>query len=164
MSSTSAVLPVRSAARQGPVMPVTFTRGDDGRHCVAVAAPAGRRPFRLSVQPLGRDLPHDIATAVVESAYACAEGFFNLTAHGATFRSGDRRRTGPGRGLIREHAAGLTLAEHLVHDAVNGWREGRGGLAVPLLDTALESWDALRVGADLTLEWVVLPLPRVRRG
>src|SRR4029453_14582884 len=45
----------------------------------------------------GIDLPHDLAQFVVEATLSLEEGFWNLVANGATFKSIGCRRTKPGR-------------------------------------------------------------------
>ena len=59
----------------------------------------------------GADLPHDLATFVIEQALGIERGFWGCVAAGATFRSLGRRRTAPGVEVIRRHRAQLDDAE-----------------------------------------------------
>ena len=89
-------------------MTVRFERTDEG-FCRVTAWARDRKPFRVSLMG-GRapdGLPHDLSSFVVEQELGIGGGFFNLTAHGATFRSHDRRRTQPGRDLVVAHRSAL---------------------------------------------------------
>ena len=83
-------------------MRVEFYRSDDGRTCGWVATPPHRRPFEGTTMAAGRDLPHDLAQFVIESALDLREGFWGLLANGASFKSvPGRRATQPGLRRVR---------------------------------------------------------------
>jgi hypothetical protein len=135
-------------------MQVAFQKVDDGRLCAWVATPAKRKPFQGTTMATGRDLPHDLAHFVVEETLGLQWGFWGLVAKGATFKSvRGRRRTQPGRELIRAHRAALNAAEHLVNAHVSAWRKGASTPAAHALDAMLARWRALPVGEDLRLDW-----------
>ena len=106
------------------------------------------------------DLPHDLAQFVVEAALGLEEGFWNLVANGATFKSLGRRLTKPGRQLIADHRAELNRAEGIVGAHVEAWRDGNPTPLGPALDAMLARWRALRVGEELVVEWPTRRLPR----
>lgn len=111
----------------------------------------------------GGDVPHDLATFVVEAALGIEHGFWGCLAEGATFRSLRRRRTEPGVEVIRRHEATLDDAERRVNDAHFGWRRGEpteSPEVAEALDRALAAWRALPEGGELVLDW---PPPRTRR-
>lgn len=114
------------------------------------------------------DLPHDLAQFVVEAALGLEEGFWNLVANGATFKSLGRRPTKPGRQLIADHRAELNQAEGIVNDHVAAWRDGNPTPLGPALDAMLARWRALQVGEELVVEWPTRRLarasPRVRNA
>lgn len=114
------------------------------------------------------DLPHDLAQFVVEATLGLEEGFWNLVANGATFKSLGRRQTKPGRQLIAAHRAELNEAEKVVNAHVAAWRDGDPTPVGPALDAMLARWRALRVGEELVVEWptwrLPRPSPRVRRA
>lgn len=105
------------------------------------------------------DLPHDLAQFVVEAALGL-EGFWNLLANGATFKSLGRHQTKPGRRLIADHRAELNEAEGIVNVHVAAWRDGDPTPVGPALDAMLARWRALRVGEELVVEWPTRRLPR----
>jgi hypothetical protein len=102
----------------------------------------------------GRDLPHDLATFVIERALRVEHGFWGCVSEGATFRSLGRRRTQPGRAVIRAHVADLNDAEALVNDAYLGRRRGAATPVEPELDEMLARWRQLREGEELVVEWL----------
>lgn len=106
------------------------------------------------------DLPHDLAQFVVELTLGLEEGFWNLVANGATFKSLGRRQTKPGRQLIAAHRAELNEAEKVVNAHVAAWRDGDPTPVGPALDAMLARWRALRVGEELVVEWPTWRLPR----
>jgi hypothetical protein len=106
------------------------------------------------------DLPHDLAQFVVEATLGLDEGFWNLVANGATFKSVRRRQTLPGRQLIADHRAELNEAEGIVNPHVAAWRDGDPTPLGPALDAMLARWRALPVGGELVLEWQMRRLPR----
>jgi hypothetical protein len=137
-------------------MQVAFYKADEGRLCGWTATPPKRRRFQGTTMASGRDLPHDLAHFVVEEALGLECGFWGLLAKGATFKSvPGRRRTQPGRHVIRAHRALLDGAEGLVNAHVNAWRAGAGTPARAALETMLARWRALPVGEELRLDWLV---------
>jgi hypothetical protein len=145
-------------------MHVAFYKVDDGRLCAWRATPARRREFQGTTMASGRDLPHDLAQLVVEAALRLRGGFWGLLASGASFASvPGRRRTRPGRALVREHRAELDVAEGLAISHVTAWREGRATPAAAALDAMLARWRALAVGTQLYVDWALPRLPRADR-
>src|SRR4030095_14106641 len=104
-------------------MRVAFYKVDDGRLGAWKAAPPRRKRFQGTTMASGRDLPHDLAQFVVEATLGLHRGFWGLLANGATFQSVvGRRRTQPGRQLIRLHREALNATEHVVNAHVAAWR------------------------------------------
>ena len=91
---------------------VRFEKGASG--CRVEAWRRTGKPFPVSTMGGATGLPHDLVTFVVERELGLSGGFFNLTAHGAIFRSSRRRFTRPGRALIAAHRADLDAAERTV--------------------------------------------------
>jgi len=135
-------------------MQVGFYKTDGGRLCGWMAAPPKRKPFQGTTMASGRDLPHDLAQFVVEKALGLDFGFWGLLAKGATFKSvPGRRRTEPGRKVIRAHAERLDTVEGLVNAHVNAWRAGALTPVRAALDAMLARWRALPADEVLPLEW-----------
>jgi hypothetical protein len=132
---------------------VVFCKEDGGRLCAWVAAPPKRRRFQGTTMASGRDLPHDLATFVVEVALGLDGGFWNLVANGATFKSIGRRQTIPGRNRIRTYRAELTDAESTVNAHVAAWRAGKPTPVGPPLTAMLARWRALGLGDQIVLVW-----------
>ena len=146
-------------------MHVTFHKVDDGRLCSWTATMPKGKPFPGTTMASGSNLPHDLAQFVVETTLDFQEGFWGLLANGATFESvAGRRRTKPGRQLIRAHHDALIATEHLVNGHLSAWRTGRSTPAGPALDAMLARWRALPAGGALHVEWTTCQLPRVKRG
>jgi hypothetical protein len=143
-------------------MRVEFFKDERGRVCGWYATPAKRRRFQGTIMAAGADLPHDLATFVVEAALGLDQGFWNLVANGATFSSIERRRTRQGRQLIRDHLEAIDAAEGVVNAEVHAWRRGEPSTAGAELDAMLARWRALPPGEFLTLEWPARRLPRPR--
>lgn len=101
----------------------------------------------------GADVPHDLATFVVELVLGLRHGFWGCVADGATFRSTGRRRTRQGRDVIAEHRDDLDAAEVVVNEQFFAWRRGEPVDAGPALDRALVAWRALADGEELSLTW-----------
>ena len=133
---------------------VRFEKGASG--CRVEALRRTGKPFPVSTMGGATGLPHDLVTFVVERELGLSGGFFNLTAHGAIFRSSRRRFTRPGRALIAVHRADLDAAERTVNTTANAWRAGR---PTPALDAAAAAWSGLAVGESIELTWRTLPLP-----
>jgi hypothetical protein len=148
-------------------MRVLFSKVDDGRLCSWRAVLPGRRPFQGSTMA-GRaartELPHDLATFVVEASLGLEGGFWNLVANGATFKSLGRRPTRPGRQLIVAHRKELDAAEGIVNAHVEAWRAGRPTPAGAALDAMLARWLALPVGEELAVDWATRSLPAAAPG
>ena len=117
------------------------------------------KPFPVSTMGGATGLPHDLVTFVVERELGLDGGFFNLTAHGAIFRSSRRRFTKPGRALIVAHRADLDEAERAVNTTAYAWRDGRPNPANAALDAAAVAWSGLAVGGSIELVWTTRPLP-----
>jgi hypothetical protein len=132
-------------------MVVTFVKA--GRTCswFALRPPRSRVPG--PTMAAGADLPHDLATFVIEQELGLAHGFWGCVADGARFRSLGRKRTPQGTAVIAAHRGELDDAERRVNDVYFAWREGRGTLADDALDAMLERWRALEDGGELVLEW-----------
>jgi hypothetical protein len=144
-------------------MKVIFSKSHDGRLCSWRAELPKHRQLQGSTMAArsGRiDLPHDLAQYVVEVTFGLEEGFWNLVANGATFKSLGRRRTKPGRQLIAAHREALNEAEKVVNDHVAAWRDGEPTPVGPALDAMLARWRALPVGEELVVEWPTRRLPR----
>ena len=145
-------------------MQVGFYKVDDGRLCAWTATCPKRRRFQGTTMASGRNLPHDLAQFVVESTLGLHHGFWGLLANGATFESVRRRRTKPGRQVIRMHHEALTATEHIVNSHVTAWRMGAPTPAGSALDAMLARWRALPVGDELCVEWTTRRLPGIRGG
>jgi len=101
----------------------------------------------------GGDVPHDLATFVIEDALGIEHGFWGCVADGATFRSLGRRRTAPGREIIRRRRDELDDAERRVNEAYLAWRRGEPTEAGAALDAALGRWRSLREYEQMELHW-----------
>jgi hypothetical protein len=135
-------------------MQVAFYKVDGGRLCAWFAKPPKRRRFQGTTMASGRDVPHDLAQFVVEATLAIQHGFWGLLAKGATFKSvPGRRRTQPGREIVRAHREELDAVEQLVNAHVTAWRKGDATPAGAALDSMLARWRALPVGEELRLDW-----------
>jgi hypothetical protein len=145
-------------------MKVMFAKSDDGRLCSWRAELPKRRRFQgstMGARAARTDLPHDLAQFVVEVTLGLEEGFWNLVANGATFKSLGRRPTRPGRQLVAGHRAELNEAEKVVNAHVEAWRDGDPTPAGPALAAMLARWRALPAGEELVVEWSTRPLPSV---
>lgn len=109
----------------------------------------------------GADLPHDIATFVIEQALGLEHGFWGCVADGATFRSLGHKPTEQGKAVIARHLAELDAAELRVNEIVSAWRRGEPTPASAALDDMLVRWRAIGEGEELVVEWVAAP-PRRR--
>ena len=74
-------------------MEVTFRKGKQGRTCGWVALRPPRTTVPGTTMAAGGDVPHDLATFVIEQALGIEHGFWGCVAAGATFRTLGRRRT-----------------------------------------------------------------------
>jgi hypothetical protein len=153
---------------------VSFWRVADGGFSVWEADRGRRRIVPGTVWKEGPwPLPHDLAGLVVEAALGLSGGFWSCVEAGATFKSLDRKRTKPGREVIRAHRAALDAAEAAVHHAITEWQAGRQTPAGPALDRFRKQWAELPGGMRLRVHWPTLesrvePLPdapaRRKRG
>jgi hypothetical protein len=143
----------------GYVMTVRFSKTADPRRCVVTAWAHDRRLFPVSGMGATERIPHDLATFVVEQRLGLAGGFFNLTAHHATFRSSGRRPTRPGRAVIAANRLELDGAERAVHAHEDAWRSGAATPVAEALTQAEQRWRRLAPGDHFELAWRRLPLP-----
>jgi hypothetical protein len=141
------------AVRAPTPMRVTFTRSDDGRVCAWTALRPPRTRVPGPAMAVGADVPHDLATFVIEEALGIEHGFWGCVAEGATFRSLGRRRTPQGRAVIDRRSDALDAAEVEVNEVFFAWRRGEPTAADDALDAALEAWRALPRGGEMVREW-----------
>lgn len=132
-------------------MTVTFRR--EGRCCVWTALRPPRTRVPGPAMAAGGDLPHDLATFVIEDALDIEFGFWGCVAAGATFRSLRRRRTPQGSAVIAAHADDLDAAERRVNEVYVAWRRGDPTPCGPDLDEMLSRWKPLSTGEELVVEW-----------
>jgi hypothetical protein len=102
---------------------------------------------------VGRDIPHDLAQYVIEAAAGYGNGFWDLVARGATFKSTGRRRTKPGRALIAEHREDLAGSEKLAGLHLHLWKARQGGPVAVALDRAFRQWQRLETDECLVFHW-----------
>ena len=100
-----------------------------------------------------KGLPHDLAQYVIEAATGYRNGFWELVAKGATFKSTGRRRTKPGRQLIAEHRRELTVAEQVAGLHMAQWKSGATSAVSVALSRALNQWNGLATGDRLVFDW-----------
>jgi hypothetical protein len=108
-------------------MKVMFSKSDGGRLCSWWAELPRRRRLQgstMAARASRTELPHDLAQFVVEASLGLEEGFWNLVANKATFKSLGRRQTKPGRQLIAAHREKLNEVERVVKAHVEAWRDG----------------------------------------
>jgi hypothetical protein len=101
----------------------------------------------------GKDIPHDLAQYVIEAAAGYHNGFWDLVAKGATFKSTGRRRTKPGRAVIADHREDLAGSEKLAGLYLQLWKAGEAGPVASALDRALTQWQRLQTGQRLVFDW-----------
>jgi hypothetical protein len=106
-----------------------------------------------AVMAAGKSIPHDLAQYVIEASAGYHNGFWDLVARGATFKSTGRRRTKPGRAVIAAHRAELAGAETLAGLHIAHWRARRASVVTENLDRALAQWNELRPGQRLLFTW-----------
>jgi hypothetical protein len=136
-------------------MQVVFVKGPGGRTCRWHALRPPRTRVPGPAMAAGKDLPHDLATFVIEQHLGIERGFWGCVAIGATFRSLPRRRTPQGRDVIRRHADQLDAAEARVGEIYRAWRDGAPTAATADLDAALAEWRALPDGGELVRTWTI---------
>lgn len=132
-------------------MVVTFRKVGRGCAWTALRPPRTRVPG--PTMAAGGDLPHDLATFVVERQLGIEHGFWGCVAAGATFRTLGRKRTPQGKAVITAHADELDAAERRVNEVYFAWRDGRSTPVDDALDTMLGRWRALEDGGELQVEW-----------
>ena len=103
----------------------------------------------------GGDVPHDLATFVIEQALGIEHGFWGCIAAGATFKTLGRKRTPQGKAVIAENLPELEAAEAQVNEIYFAWRDGRPTELDDELDGMLDRWRALDDGEELTVEWAI---------
>lgn len=143
-------------------MKVMFSKSDDGRLCTWRAELPKHRQLQgstMGIRAARTNLPHDLAQFVVEVTLGLEEGFWNLVANGATFKSLGRRQTKAGRQLIAAHRAELNEVEKVVNAQVAAWRDGDPTPVGPALEAMLARWRALPTGEELVVEWPTRRLP-----
>jgi hypothetical protein len=133
---------------------VAFFRDDEHRVTGWNALRGKRSRVPGTVMALGRgDISHDLAQYIVEAAAGVEHGFWGLLSRGATFKSTGRRRTQPGRALIRAHRDDLDASERLAGRHVADWRAGRISPVTTALASAAEQFSALQPGELLVYTW-----------
>ncbi|MER7758191.1 hypothetical protein [Streptomyces sp. NPDC097619] len=152
-------------------MDIHFRKLPDQRHEILVRARKGPE-VRLTAQPTGPTMPHDLVHAVVETALGIEDGFWGATARGATFQGFEPIETGrhrrSGLKVLRRGGDAVLAAELSVNWAYRAWcglpTEGRGVGRSPLteealarttapLDAAAARWTALPPGGTLLWRW-----------
>jgi hypothetical protein len=106
-----------------------------------------------AVMAAGKSIPHDLAQYVIEASAGYHNGFWDLVAHGATFKSTGRRRTKPGRAVIAARRDELAGAERLAGLHLALWRARRPSAVTDDLDRALAQWNVLLPGQRLVFTW-----------
>ena len=141
-------------------MEIVFRKSDDGRVVGWSAVRRDRSKVVGSTMAAGKDLPHDLATFVLEDAMGLEDGFWGCVAAGGTFRSLGRKRTAPGAALIRANRTGLDAAERRVNEAYAAWRAGAPGPLSDALDAMLDRWREVPRGGTLDVAWTAGRAPR----
>jgi hypothetical protein len=100
-----------------------------------------------------KDIPHDLAQFVIEAAAGYRNGFWDLVAKGATFKSTGRRGTKPGRAVIAEHRQELAGSEQLAGLHLSLWKAHHAGPVTTALDRSFAQWRALRTDEQLVFDW-----------
>jgi hypothetical protein len=108
----------------------------------------------------GGDVPHDLATFVIEEALGLQHGFWGCVADGATFRSLGRKPTPQGRAVVGRHRGEIEQAEARVNDVYFAWRGGTPTIVDDALDQVLEEWRRLPEHGELVRAWPSRPSPR----
>jgi hypothetical protein len=125
-----------------------------GRWSAAWEATRGKRTrVPGTVMAAGVGIPHDLAQYVIEAGSGYRNGFWELVAKGATFKSTGRRRTKPGRSVIASHRAELAGAEVLAGTHLAHWHAGVTSPISEALSRALQQWNGLSTSDRLTFEW-----------
>ena len=134
---------------------VEFYKRDNKHRVVAGWDATRNKRTRVpgAVMAAGKSIPHDLAQYVIEASAGYHNGFWDLVAHGATFKSTGRRRTKPGRAVIAAHRDELAGAEKLAGLHLALWRAGRPSAVTDNLDRALAQWNVLVPGQLLVFTW-----------
>ena len=115
------------------------------------------RPKRVRVpdptMAAGADVPHDLATFVIEQGLGIRHGFWGCVSEGATFRTLGRKRTEPGKAVIQRHLTDLDEAEARVNEVFFVWRAGGVTPVNEALDEMLATWRNLGEHEELVLYW-----------
>jgi hypothetical protein len=99
----------------------------------------------------GADIPHDLATFVIEQALGLRHGFWGCVSEGATFRTTGRKRTEAGKAVIKRHLHDLDEAEAKVNDVYFTWRGGGHTPVNHVLDQMRARWRNLGEHEELVL-------------
>ena len=131
-----------------------YQLGKQGRRCAAWEATRGKRTkVPGTVMAAGMGIPHDLAQYVIEASTGYRNGFWELVAKGATFKSTGRPRTKPGRAVIAGHRDTLMGAEHLAGHHLAEWKTQRPSRVTDALNQALTQWRELSPQQRLVFEW-----------
>jgi hypothetical protein len=135
---------------------VRFVKGKGGRTCGWVALRPPRTRVPGTTMAAGGDVPHDLATFVIEEVLGIEHGFWGCVAEGATFESLGRKRTEQGRAVIRRHLTELQQAEAQVNEVYFAWRNGVRTPVDEVLARTRDEWRRLPDGEALVREWVAV--------
>jgi hypothetical protein len=131
-----------------------FKTESHGRPRSAWEATRGKRTrIPGTVMAGAKGIPHDLAQYVIEAAAGYRNGFWDLVAKGATFKSTGRRRTKPGRAMIAEHRAQLAGAEQLAGLHLQRWKAGDASPVSEALSLARNQWNGLSPRERLVFDW-----------
>ena len=145
-------------------MEVRFTKTGGGRTCSWVALRPPRTRVPGPTMAAGGDVPHDLATFVIEASLRIDHGFWGCVADGATFKSLGRKRTERGRAVIQRHLAELQQAEAQVNEVYFAWRHGVQTPVDEVLNHTKAEWRGLPDGGSLVRQWAASSnRPRRRR-
>lgn len=145
-------------------MEVTFYKLAERRISAWEAVRGKRTRIPGSTMALGRGgLPHDLQQMIVEAELAIVDGFWGSIADGATFNSTGRRRTKPGRDVIRRNKDGLDRSERVAGDHVRRWTVGEPTPTAASLDRFDAIWRSLDDGEGLVVTWPDLEHRGTRR-
>jgi hypothetical protein len=131
-----------------------YKRHNKGRVVAGWDATRGKRTrVPGTCMAAGTSISHDLAQYVIEASTGYDNGFWDLVAHGATFKSTGRRRTKPGRAVIAAHRHELAGAEQLAGLHLAQWRARVSTPATANLRQARAQWDTLREDQRLVFAW-----------
>jgi hypothetical protein len=131
-----------------------YKQGANGRRLAGWEATRGKRTrIPGTVMAEGKSIPHDLAQYVIEAATGYRNGFWDLVAQGATFKSTGRRRTKPGRRVIAEHRNQLSGAEQLAGLHLAHWQARRSSPVTDALNRTYSQWRDLSTHQRLVFEW-----------